>query len=40
MNEVVSIAFLMARCSVQHMFREIGEAEIVQSETERRERST
>ena len=28
MNEVANIAFLMAKCSVQHMFREIGEAEI------------
>lgn len=32
MNEVVIIGFLMARYSVQHMFREIGE---VEAETER-----
>lgn len=37
MNEVTNIAFLMAKCSVQHMFREIGEAEI-EAERDKKER--
>lgn len=37
MNEVANIAFLMAKCSVQHMFREIGEAEIEAERDKERE---
>lgn len=41
MNEVANIAFLMAKCSVQHMFRETGEAEIeAERDKKERERST
>lgn len=37
MNEIVNFSFLMTRCSVQHMFRKIGEAEI-EAEKDKKER--